>query len=104
MFPFIIPIPPWVVRGSRLVGEAAKMGEAVGVVASQGEECKWSADQIFLSSLLFHFSSSSSPTYQANRQALVQAELFLIGWFLGHLWKGDKRWTVRNGINKILYS
>ena len=65
------------------------MGEEVGVVASQGGGCKWSFDLMLpLSlSLFVHFSSSSSPTFQANLQALVLVDLFLNGQLFGHLWQ-----------------
>lgn len=85
--PFIIPIQLWAVLGSHLVGVVAGMGEEVGVVASQGGGCRWSFDLMLpLSlSLSVHFSSSSSPTFQANLQALVLVDLFLNGWVFGHL-------------------
>ena len=89
--PFIIPIQLWAVLGSHLVGVVTGMGEVVGVVASQEGGCRWSFDLMLPLSLFVHFSSSSSPTFQANLQALVLVELFLNGWLFGHLWQFRKR-------------
>lgn len=79
--PFIIPTQLWAVLGSHLVGVVTGMGEEVGVEASQGGGCRRSFDLMLpLSlSLSVHFSSSSSPTFQANLQALVLVDLFLNG-------------------------